>query len=114
AGRLGLQFNRPERRRATLTGPNLRRTELEADERDALVDGLRVFLGQPAVESGGQLYVSRIDFERCLTPLLRPGFGVAPRPRPGIIALDPGHGGRDNGKTNDKLRVNEKTFTLDT
>jgi N-acetylmuramoyl-L-alanine amidase len=57
--------------------------------------------------------VSRIDFERCLTPLLRPGTGVAALPPPKTIVLDPGHGGGDPGKINEKLKINEKTFTLD-
>jgi N-acetylmuramoyl-L-alanine amidase len=46
--------------------------------------------------------------------LLRPGLGAPPRARPRVIALDPGHGGRDHGKINAARRVNEKTITLDT
>jgi N-acetylmuramoyl-L-alanine amidase len=115
AARLGLQRTSLERgHRAALSGPGVSRTELEADDRDAIINGLRVFLGSPVAEIGGELFVSRIDFERCLTPLLRPGLGVRAPGRPKVIAIDPGHGGRDNGKSNAALRVNEKTFTLDT
>lgn len=84
------------------------RAELEKESREAEVNGLRVFLGDPVLESGGQLYLSRIDFERCLTPLLRPGFDLAARATPKVIVLDPGHGGRDTGTS-----VNEKVFALD-
>lgn len=108
ATRLGLKRSWITRgRKLTLTGPSLR-AELENDTRDIQVNGLRVFLGDPVVDAGGELYVSRIDFERCLTPLLRPGLGAAPQPALKTIVLDPGHGGRDNGTS-----VNEKTYALD-
>lgn len=108
AAQLGLKFAWLERgRRATLTGANAR-AELEADTRDVTVNGLRVFLGDPVLDAGGKLYISRIDFERCLTPQLRPGFGVPPVPAPRTIVLDPGHGGRDHGTS-----THEKTFALD-
>ncbi len=99
-------------KKLTLTGRSTR-AEFEADTRDISVNGVRVFLGDPIANSGGQLYVSRVDFERCLTPMLRPGHGIAVRPSSKIIVLDPGHGGSDPGKTNTKLGVNEKTFALD-
>jgi N-acetylmuramoyl-L-alanine amidase len=89
------------------------RAEIETDTRDIVVNGLRVFLGDPVAGAAGQAYVSRIDYERCLTPMLRPGRGVAPRPGPKTIVLDPGHGGADPGKINAKLGIQEKTFTLD-
>lgn len=94
-------------RKLALAGAGAR-AELENDSREAEINGLRVFLGDPVRDSGGQLHVSRIDYERCLTPLLRPGWGVADRPAPKIVVLDPGHGGRDNGTS-----VNEKVFALD-
>ena len=106
--RLGLKISRVEPgRRLSLSAPG-RRAELEADTRDITVNGLRVFLGNPVVDAGGQLFVSRMDYERCLTPLLRPGYGVAPLRRPQTIALDPGHGGKDNGTS-----ANEKAYALD-
>jgi N-acetylmuramoyl-L-alanine amidase len=108
ASRLGLKWSWVERgRKLTLVGPSAW-AELENDTREIKVNGLRVFLGDPIVDAGGQLYVSRIDFERCLTPQLRPGFGTPPQPALKTIVLDPGHGGRDNGTS-----VNEKTYALD-
>ncbi len=113
AARLGLKLALTERgRRAVLAGAGVR-AEIEADTRDIEVNGLRVFLGDPSADADGRLYVSRIDYERCLTPLLRPGAGVAARPAPKVIALDPGHGGNDPGKTNARLGVQEKTMALD-
>jgi len=108
AGELNLKLSWVERRRkAALAGPSAR-AELETGTRDIIVNGLRVFLGHPVADASGQLYVSRIDFERCLTPLLRPGQGVAARPPVRTIVLDPGHGGRDTGTS-----VHEKTYALD-
>lgn len=86
---------------------------IEADSREAAVDGLRVFLGEPILARKGQLYVSKTDFERCLAPLLRPGFGVSALPPPKVIALDPGHGGKDDGAENERLGLKEKILTLD-
>lgn len=99
-------------RRLTLTGQSAR-AELENDTRDIAVNGVRVFLGDAVAAAGGQMYVSRVDYERCLAPMLRPGHGVPARPAPKVIVLDAGHGGNDPGKISAKLGVNEKTFTLD-
>ncbi len=108
AARLRLKLTWVARgRKLTLSGPGAR-AELENDTRDITVNGLRVFLGDPVVDAAGQLYVSRVDFERCLTPLLRPGHGVAAHPPLRTIVLDPGHGGRDHGTSS-----LEKTYTLD-
>lgn len=108
AARLGLKLTWISRGRSLrLTGAKVR-AEIENDTRDVTINGLRVFLGDPVVDAGGQLYVSRVDFERCLTPLLRPGHGVAAHPPLKTIVLDPGHGGRDNGTSS-----REKTYTLD-
>lgn len=89
------------------------RAEIETDSREITVNGLRIFLGDPVVASEGDALVSRVDHERCLLPLLRPGHGQAARPAPRVIVLDPGHGGSDPGKINERLGINEKTLTLD-
>src|SRR5687767_11175646 len=108
AARLGLKLSPLERgRKLTLTGPGAR-AEIENGTRDITVNGLRVFLGDPVEDAGGKLYVSRIDYERCLTPLLRPGFGASPQPSLKTIVLDPGHGGKDNGTS-----LKEKVYALD-
>ncbi len=83
-----------------------------AKEADVL--GLRVFLGDPVLLHRGQYYVSRIDWERALVAWLRPELAGTPPPRPRVIVLDPGHGGDDKGKVNDRLNLYEKTLTLDT
>ncbi len=98
----------------TLTD-RVHRVDFQAESPEIFVDGLRVFLGDPAVLHNGRPYVSRIDFERCLLPMLRPGMIAGPVPRaPRVIVIDPGHGGPDHGTENPRLGLMEKTFTLDT
>jgi len=110
---LGSQLIWKERGRKVILQNGSARAELEADARPAKVNGLRVYLGHRILSSSGQLSVSRIDFERCLTPLLRPGFGVALPSSPKIIAVDAGHGGEDPGTSNPKVHVVEKEAALD-
>lgn len=108
AARLGHELTWIEPgRKARLNGPG-GPAEITADSRELRVRGLRIFLGDPTADVDGRLYVSRIDLERCLTPLLRPGLGVPALGRPKTIVLDPGHGGKDTG-TSDK----EKVYALD-
>lgn len=108
ATRLGLKYTTSDRGRKARLADAKVRADLEFDVREASINGLRVVLGDPVQQAGGQLYISRIDFERCLTPLLRPGLGVAARAAPRIVVLDPGHGGRDHGTS-----LHEKTYALD-
>lgn len=99
-------------KRFLLTGGD-RRVELEVNSREVLVNGLRVFLGEPVSLHTGRPRVGRVDFDSCLKPMLRPDLlGGLPR-RPRIIAIDPGHGGTDNGMENRRLGLKEKVLTLD-
>lgn len=113
ARRLGLSLTAGRSSRVVILSGRGVKAELEADQRDSTINGLRVFLGSPVALLGGALYVSRVDFERCLTPLLRPGLGMAARAKPKVIVLDPGHGGRDFGKVPGGAGGSEKTYTLD-
>lgn len=89
------------------------RLELEADGRTAMLDGLRIDLGNPTVLRRGKLYVSETDVSHCLAALLRPNAVAPCPPRPVVIALDAGHGGADNGMENEKLGLKEKVLALD-
>lgn len=87
---------------------------LERDQREADLNGMRVFLGAPTIWREGELAVSQIDFDRLLLPVVRPLSLAGPIPGLTVIALDPGHGGRDTGKVNAAQKVLEKEMTLDT
>lgn len=113
AAKLGLKLSGDRAGRAVWLSDATRRMEFEIDSREARIDGLRFFLGEPITERRGTFYVSRTDYETCLVPLLRPAL-ITPRiPVPDVIALDPGHGGNDAGTQNPRLDLNEKVFTLD-
>ena len=113
AARLGLK-ERWTKRLKTLTLSDARnKLEFAADSREATVNGRLVYLGDATLLRRGQLYLSRIDFERRLLPVVRPALCPAIPSRPTVIALDPGHGRPDDGMTNDKLGLKERVLTLD-
>jgi N-acetylmuramoyl-L-alanine amidase len=91
------------------------RFTFEGNQKDFYFDGLRVFLGAPAVLHKDSLWVSQLDVLKIVAPLLRPANHLAALPAavPRLIVLDPGHGGIDPGTQNLNLKLNEKTFTLD-
>jgi N-acetylmuramoyl-L-alanine amidase len=82
---------------------------LNADAREATVNGVQVWLSHPVARSGGSLFITRADCQQTLEPILFPA-----RNQPGkkvlTICLDPGHGGRDPG--NEVGSNQEKKFTL--
>jgi N-acetylmuramoyl-L-alanine amidase len=90
------------------------RLKFESRDRDCLLDGVRVFMGEAAVLSHGSLYASKIDVIKTIVPLLQPAdhAGQLPAP-PRLIVLDPGHGGNDPGNQNGALHLDEKDMTLD-
>ncbi len=114
AAHLGLRTWPSDNRRSIVVVGRGTRAELEADTRDVTINRLRVFLGNPVISWHRELYVSRIDYETCLAPLMHPAAAIPLPPVPRVIVIDPGHGGRDFGKINERLGINEKTFTLDT
>jgi N-acetylmuramoyl-L-alanine amidase len=82
-----------------------------ADSRESSVLGLRTFLGEPAALYRGALYLSTLDLERLVLPILRPDRN-APRALR-VIMIDAGHGGNDSGTRSADGKLLEKTFTLD-
>lgn len=89
-------------------------TELtfELDKREMRWNGHRVFLGEPIVTNKRMLWMAEVDIRSTLLPLLQPAT-AAPPTGLRLIVLDAGHGGTDPGTQNEKMKLNEKTFTLD-
>jgi N-acetylmuramoyl-L-alanine amidase len=88
--------------------------EMEADSREIRLNGLRVFLGEPVLRQGQDLYVSTIDRLSLLEPVHKPGFRQAAVPALRTIAIDPGHGGPDPGTRHARFNLAEKDLALDT
>jgi len=114
ARRLGLKIAWTIKgREAVLTNREIR-LEVAADRREISVDGRRVFLGQALLSRGGSLFITKIDLERCVVPIVRPASILGRKRRPNVIVIDPGHGGPDTGAINERFNLFEKTLTLDT
>lgn len=111
ATRHGLVTSWIEPQRHVLLKNASHQIEIEAGSRDMRVDGLRVFLGDPARLMDGKVRISRIDAERLLAGLLKPDAGD--RGGVKVVAIDPGHGGPDTGTQNKALGLQEKVFALD-
>lgn len=91
------------------------RFTFEERQRDFYFDGLRIFLGEAAVKERDTLWLGKLDVIKTVAPLFRPVDYVAllPATLPKLIVIDPGHGGIDPGTENKKLKLNEKSLTLD-
>ena len=88
-------------------------TILGSESRECLIDGLRVFLGDPVISRTGRLYISFNDYSRRLTPHVAPQLCSSVPRLPRVIVIDPGHGGTDTGMANPRLGLREKVLTLD-
>jgi len=68
----------------------------KVDSSQARINGVELWLCFPVLTKNGAIYLSRLDLNATLQPLLSP-----PRMRTGqrikTICLDPGHGGKDPG-----------------
>lgn len=89
------------------------RLELKADSREAELNGLRILLGEACRMQRRTLYLSKVDADRLVGPVLRPGYLQPVVPDLRVIAIDPGHGGVDPGTQNPRLALMEKTLVMD-
>lgn len=87
-----------------------RSIQVEADSREAMLDGVRHWFAFPAKSQGGGAWVSRVDVSHTIEPALRPEKVKGLRPVKTVV-LDAGHGGHDNGASS--RYGYEKEFTLD-
>ena len=112
--RFGLKATWVERGKTMRLQSSVARIEIEDNKRDVAMNGLRVLMGEPAVERDGTLYISRIDAEKLFLPLLSPSSVASPAaPALRVIVIDAGHGGQDTGTQNKTFKLDEKAFTLD-
>ncbi len=105
----GLDWRWTEREKSFQLSSVSNRLSFAVDSREARVNGVEVWLLFPVASRGGAVFLSQLDLDTTVEPLLDP-----PRTRANAkvktICLDPGHGGKDPGN-----RVGgreEKDFTL--
>lgn len=86
--------------------------DVQKKSRMLQLNRLPIHLGFPTVESRGQLFIAKADYQHVLQSILTPQVF---RPRPGLrrIVIDAGHGGKDSGARNDAYGLLEKNLTLD-
>lgn len=103
------QFNRnPGSEMVQLTTPSSRLT-FAVDSQRAELNGVAVYLSLPIASRGGDVWISSLDLQSTIRPILFPVKN--PRAIPVVnICLDPGHGGKDPG--NEEGRHKEKEYTL--
>lgn len=94
-----------------LRGSDGNEVVFKVGSREAKLNGLRLFLGEPVLVHKGAPVAATIDLERFVLPILRPARITRKPVR--TIVLDAGHGGNDSGTRNQARKLNEKTFTLD-
>lgn len=111
--RWGLQGTWLKRDEKLLLRNDRWKIELDIDSREIEINGLRWFLGEPCRLERRIPFISKADAELILGPILRPGYLQSTVPDLRVIAIDPGHGGVDNGTSNAKLGLREKVFNLD-
>ena len=96
---------------AIVTGTRDTRLVFDVNSAQAGIDGINVRLSYPVAADHGQLFVSQMDIETAIRPLIFVQKPVAKRIT--TICLDPGHGGRDTGNhVGGFISHNEKTYTL--
>jgi N-acetylmuramoyl-L-alanine amidase len=102
-----LNWNRPSKL-VHLTNRTAR-IVLSVDSQQAVINNVKVWLSLPVTVQGGRLYLSVLDVDTTLGPLLKP---TRPRTVTKVrtIMLDPGHGGKDPG--NEEGSMQEKRYTL--
>lgn len=76
------------------------------------LNDITLHLGWPVAAKGSDLYISELDYEKVLQPVLTPQ-AFTPVPKLFRIVIDPGHGGKDPGAQNTGLKLQEKSLALD-
>lgn len=110
ANRLGMKYQTLElKKKQRIFSKNISLI-FDVNRRDMTLNGQKIWMGAPVVEANNMLYISSIDLEKTLLPILYPHTVKNP-PSMGFIILDAGHGGKDKGAINKTLF--EKNLALD-
>ena len=86
------------------------RIYLRPGKQDFYVEHYRFVLTHPVRESNGQVYLSSVDFEKLVDPVLNPRLSKSRHFN--TVVLDPGHGGHDAGAVSAYAREKDCNLAL--
>ena len=86
--------------------------DFRVNRRDFRLNGKLLWLGSAVALRKGLLFVSKRDYYKTIMPILFPQNCGVPR-KVRTIVIDAGHGGKDTGTQNRKLKLLEKSVVLD-
>lgn len=84
---------------------------VEAQDKKSYVtiNGTRIYTGKALSCAHGKIFIQKHDWDKHVSPIVSPSKKSVPAARK--IIIDAGHGGKDPGKIQGKMR--EKSYTLD-
>ena len=83
---------------------------LRPGKQDFFVESYRFVLTHPVRENNGQIYLSSVDFEKLVDPVLNPSLSKSRHFN--TVVLDPGHGGHDAGAVSAYAREKDCNLAL--
>jgi N-acetylmuramoyl-L-alanine amidase len=75
------------------------------------INGVGVALSHPVLEKNGACYISSLDMQATVFPLLFPSR-TSGKGKMKVICIDPGHGGKDPGNITGHIQEKEHTLAL--
>ncbi len=111
AGKLGMRYQQSRDLKAGTLSSRWTSLKFSQNSKVMLLNNFRIFLGFAVAGSKGKLYLSSHDMRNIIRPLLTPQV-FSHKPRLKKIVIDPGHGGRDPGCSNESLGMLEKDIVL--
>ena len=105
-----LAYGKPGNTRSSSPLKHNYRIFLRPGKLDFYVENYRFVLTHPVRESGGHVYLSAVDFEKLVDPVMNPRLSKSRHFN--TVVLDPGHGGHDAGAVSAFAREKDCNLSL--